>query len=76
VNDQRRQDTNTKHMIYDLRRLIEFASSFYTIYPGDIYYTGTPEGVGPVKPGDVIRARSVPALGELRIVVRAHGSKQ
>ncbi len=76
VNDQRRQDTNTKHMIYDLRRLIEFASSFYTIYPGDIYYTGTPEGVGPVKPGDVIRARSVPALGELRIAVRAHGSKQ
>src|SRR5712691_5087684 len=72
VNGQRRQDTNTKHMVYDVRRLIEFASSFYTLYPGDIYYTGTPEGVGPVKPGDQIHARSVPSLGELRIDVRAH----
>src|SRR5262249_53616513 len=44
-------------LIYDCRRLIEFASSFYTLYPGDLIYTGTPEGVGPVKPGDVIVCR-------------------
>ena len=74
LNGERRQDTNTKHMVYDVRRLIEFASSFYTLYPGDVYYTGTPEGVGPVKPGDQIRARSVPSLGELRIEVRAHAA--
>ena len=73
LNDEVRQDTNTKQMIYDLRRLIEFASSFYTLYPGDIYYTGTPEGVGPVKPGDWIVAQSSPPLGELRVRVRAHG---
>jgi 2,4-diketo-3-deoxy-L-fuconate hydrolase len=74
LNGERRQDTNTKHMVYDVRRLIEFASAFYTLYPGDVYYTGTPEGVGPVKPGDRIRARSAPSLGELRIEVRAHAA--
>jgi 2,4-diketo-3-deoxy-L-fuconate hydrolase len=74
LNDEVRQNTSTKQMIYDLRRLIEFASSFYTLYPGDIYYTGTPEGVGPVKPGDWLVAQSSPQLGELRVQVRAHGA--
>ena len=50
----------------------EFASSFYTLYPGDLLYTGTPEGVGPLKPGDVVICRSDPVLGELKIDVRAH----
>jgi 2,4-diketo-3-deoxy-L-fuconate hydrolase len=72
VNDELRQDSNTSYLIYDIQRLIEFASQFYTLYPGDIYYTGTPEGVGPVKPGDWIHCRSAPSLGELRIQVRAH----
>ncbi len=72
VNDEKRQVSNTSFLIFDIPRLIEFASQFYTLYPGDIYYTGTPEGVGPVKPGDWIRCRSAPALGELRIQVRAH----
>lgn len=72
VNDEPRQEFNTSYLIYDIQRLIEFASQFYTLYPGDIYYTGTPEGVGPVKPGDWICCRSAPPLGELRIQVRAH----
>jgi 2,4-didehydro-3-deoxy-L-rhamnonate hydrolase len=72
VNGQLRQNTSTRDLIYDVRRLIEFASSFYTLYPGDIYYTGTPEGVGPVKPGDRIEAKSAAALGELHVLVRAH----
>jgi len=71
VNGETRQDTNTSYLIYDIRRLIEFASEYYTLYPGDVYYTGTPEGVGPVKPGDQLSGRSVPALGELQIDVRA-----
>jgi 2,4-diketo-3-deoxy-L-fuconate hydrolase len=71
VNDAPRQESNTSYLIYDIARLIEFASSFYTLYPGDVYYTGTPEGVGPVKPGDWISARSAAVLGELRIQVRA-----
>jgi 2,4-didehydro-3-deoxy-L-rhamnonate hydrolase len=72
VNGEMRQDSNTKMLIFDCRRLIEFASSFYTLYPGDLIYTGTPEGVGPVKPGDVIVCRSSPVLGELKVAVRAH----
>jgi len=71
VNGETRQDTNTSYLIYDIRRLIEFASEYYTLYPGDVYYTGTPEGVGPVKPGDRLSGRSVDALGELQIDVRA-----
>ena len=72
VNGERRQDSNTNMLIYDCRRLIEFASSFYTLYPGDLIYTGTPEGVGPIKPGDSLVCRSSPPLGELKIAVRAH----
>lgn len=72
VNGEVRQDTNTSQLIYDIPKLIEFASSFYTLYPGDVYYTGTPEGVAPVKPGDWIRVTSVPELGELKIQCRAH----
>ena len=70
VNGDRRQDTNTKNLIYDIRRLIEFASEYYTLYPGDVYYTGTPEGVGPVKPGDRMIGRSAAVLGELQVGVR------
>jgi 2-keto-4-pentenoate hydratase/2-oxohepta-3-ene-1,7-dioic acid hydratase in catechol pathway len=72
VNDEMRQDSNTSFLIFDIPRLIEFASMFYTLHPGDLYYTGTPEGVGPVKPGDWIKVNSLPQLGELRIQVRAH----
>ena len=65
---QRREaaDSNTSFLIFDIPKLIEFASKFYTLYPGDLYYTGTPEGVGPVKPGDWVRMNSLPQLGELK----------
>jgi 2-keto-4-pentenoate hydratase/2-oxohepta-3-ene-1,7-dioic acid hydratase in catechol pathway len=72
VNGETKQNSNTSQLIYNCRRLIEFASEFYTLYPGDLVYTGTPDGVGPVKPGDVIVCRSAPVLGELKITVRAH----
>ena len=72
VNGEVRQNSNTSQLIYNCRRLIEFASEFYTLYPGDLVYTGTPDGVSPVKSGDVIVCRSSPALGVLTIKVRAH----
>jgi 2-keto-4-pentenoate hydratase/2-oxohepta-3-ene-1,7-dioic acid hydratase in catechol pathway len=72
VNGDVRQQSSTRHLIYGIRRLIEFASSFYTLYPGDIFYTGTPSGVGPVKPGDVITVES-PLIGAMTVPVRAHG---
>ncbi len=72
VNGEVRQNSNTSQLIYNCRRLIEFASAFYTLFPGDLVYTGTPDGVSPVKPGDVIVCRSAPALGTLQVSVRAH----
>jgi 2,4-diketo-3-deoxy-L-fuconate hydrolase len=71
LNNELKQTAETKDLIYDIGRLIEFASSFYTLYPGDVYYTGTPHGVSPVKPGDVLRVKSAP-IGEFEIKVRAH----
>jgi 2-keto-4-pentenoate hydratase/2-oxohepta-3-ene-1,7-dioic acid hydratase in catechol pathway len=71
VNGDVRQQTNTSHLVYGIRRLIEFASSFYTLYPGDVFYTGTPSGVGPVKPGDVITVES-PLIGTMTVPVRLH----
>ena len=72
VNGEVRQDANTRDMVYSVRRLIEFASSFYTLYPGDLLYTGSPEGVGPVQPGDMMRAECAP-IGSMEVAVRAHG---
>lgn len=66
VNGEVRQKTNTNNLIYDCRKLIEFASSHYTLYPGDYYFTGTPQGVAPVKPGDEV-VSSGAGIGELRI---------
>jgi 2-keto-4-pentenoate hydratase/2-oxohepta-3-ene-1,7-dioic acid hydratase in catechol pathway len=71
VNDVLKQTAETRDLIYDIGRLIEFASSFYTLYPGDVYYTGTPQGVSAVKPGDVLRG-SCDQIGAFEIKVRAH----
>lgn len=71
VNGQPRQQSNTRHLVYDVPRLIEYASSFYTLQPGDVIMTGTPQGVGPVLPGDRIRA-GVAQVGEFEIGVASH----
>jgi 2-keto-4-pentenoate hydratase/2-oxohepta-3-ene-1,7-dioic acid hydratase in catechol pathway len=57
-------------MILGVPELIEFASSFYTLYPGDIIITGTPEGVSPIVPGDVVVA-SIEKIGSMEVKVRA-----
>ncbi|SDN61048.1 fumarylacetoacetate hydrolase family protein [Pseudomonas jinjuensis] len=64
VNGEVRQKSNTQYLIFNVQRLIEYASAMYTLQPGDIIMTGTPAGVGPVQPGDVMHAR-VSGLGEL-----------
>jgi len=70
VNGETRQRANTRLLVYDCQRLIEYASSFYTLHPGDIIMTGTPAGVGPVQPGDVITAE-IERIGrlEMRVVL-------
>jgi 2-keto-4-pentenoate hydratase/2-oxohepta-3-ene-1,7-dioic acid hydratase in catechol pathway len=69
VNEEARQKSNTRYLIYDIAQLIEFASSFYTLQPGDLFYTGTPGGVGPVKPGDRI-VSEIQGIGRMVVHVR------
>ena len=70
VNGEIRQESNTAYHIFGVRRLIAYASSFYTLHPGDIIMTGTPEGVGPVVPGDVMRVE-IEGIGAMEVKVRA-----
>ena len=63
VNGEVRQSSNTKYLVYNVERLIEFGSAMYTLHPGDIVMTGTPAGVSPVKPGDLLHAY-VQGVGE------------
>ncbi len=72
VNGEMRQSSNTKYMILGVAELIELASSFYTLYPGDIISTGTPEGVSPIVPGDAIVA-SIEKIGTMEVKVRSYG---
>jgi 2,4-diketo-3-deoxy-L-fuconate hydrolase len=69
VNGEPRQRANTRDLIIDVPGLIAFATSFYTLMPGDVLLTGTPEGVGPIRAGDVIRS-AVSGIGEMATLVR------
>ena len=70
VNGEVRQKSNTRYLILGVPELVEMASSFYTLYPGDVISTGTPEGVSPIHPGDEIVA-TVQKVGTMRVAVRA-----
>jgi 2-keto-4-pentenoate hydratase/2-oxohepta-3-ene-1,7-dioic acid hydratase in catechol pathway len=69
VNGEPRQKANTRDLVIGIADLIVFASSFYTLHPGDVLLTGTPEGVGPIKPGDIIDAR-ISKVGAMQVAVR------
>jgi 2,4-diketo-3-deoxy-L-fuconate hydrolase len=69
VNGEVRQNSNTKYLIFNCRKLIEYASKFYTLYPGDILMTGTPQGVGPIEPGDRLVCK-VDIIGQMEVEVR------
>ena len=64
VNDEVRQKGNTSNMIFGPERLIAYISKYMTLEPGDIVSTGTPEGVGPMQPGDEVEV-SIAGLGAL-----------
>jgi uncharacterized protein (TIGR00369 family) len=68
VNGKRRQEANTSSMIHSVAALVAFASKLITLEPGDLIFTGTPAGVGPVQPGDVLEA-SIDRVGSLRVSV-------
>lgn len=66
VNGEERQRAGVDEMIWDVAEVIEDLSRFFRLYPGDLIYTGTPAGVGPVVAGDVM-AGGVDGLGEIRV---------
>ena len=69
VNDELRQSGNTKDMLFPVPFLIQYLSEIFTLYPGDLIFTGTPEGVGPIQPGDVLRATLNNPKSELEVSV-------
>jgi 2,4-diketo-3-deoxy-L-fuconate hydrolase len=68
VSGEMRQSANTRDLILNLPELIALASSFYTLMPGDVIMTGTPEGVGPVQDGDILDA-AIERIGRMRVLV-------
>jgi 2-keto-4-pentenoate hydratase/2-oxohepta-3-ene-1,7-dioic acid hydratase in catechol pathway len=64
-----RQDSNTRHLIVSVPELIERASRVFTLYPGDVILTGTPDGVGPLKSGTMLRA-TIDGIGSMDVAVR------
>lgn len=70
VNGDMRQMGSTRDMVFSVRQLIAFASTIMTLEPGDLILTGTPAGVSPLKPGDVVEV-AIEGLGVLRNTVEA-----
>jgi 2-keto-4-pentenoate hydratase/2-oxohepta-3-ene-1,7-dioic acid hydratase in catechol pathway len=54
VNGSLRQDSRTRELIFTLPEIVEFVTSVMTLLPGDVIATGTPSGVGPIRPGDSV----------------------
>jgi 2-keto-4-pentenoate hydratase/2-oxohepta-3-ene-1,7-dioic acid hydratase in catechol pathway len=73
VNGEMRQMASTRDMIFRIDQLIAFASSIMTLEPGDVFLTGTPAGIGPLLPGDIVEV-SIEGLGTLRnpVAVEQH----
>jgi 2-keto-4-pentenoate hydratase/2-oxohepta-3-ene-1,7-dioic acid hydratase in catechol pathway len=69
VNGELKQNANTGDMIVGIAELIEMASSVLPLQPGDVIASGTPEGVGPVSPGDEVRIQ-IEQVGAMTLPVR------
>jgi len=79
VNGVTKQDSNTRHMVFNISRIVSELSAGMTLHPGDVIITGTPEGVGMgrtppewLKPGDVMEME-IEGIGVLRNTVRERG---
>lgn len=79
VNGEKRQDSNTRHLVFDIWQQVEHLSTGMTLEPGDCLFTGTPGGVGAamdprqfLQPGDVVRCE-VDGLGHIEGTMVAEG---
>jgi len=68
VNGAVKQDATVADMIWNVAEVIAEASKLWTLAAGDLIYTGTPEGVGPLKPGDLVEGE-VEGVGQIRFKV-------
>ena len=68
VNGETRQSADIAQLIWNIPELLADLSKFYHLEPGDLIYTGTPEGVGPVKPGDRITGH-VDNVGDIALTI-------
>ncbi|TKJ19058.1 MAG: hypothetical protein CEE43_16455 [Promethearchaeota archaeon Loki_b32] len=64
LNGEIKQLSNTKHLLFKIPELLEYISTILTLEPGDIIATGTPSGIGPMQPGDLIEA-TIEKIGTL-----------
>lgn len=64
VNGELRQDGHTSDLIFPVAEVLAYISRFMTLGPGDVVLTGTPDGVGPLEPGDVVEV-TIDAIGTL-----------
>jgi len=65
LNGERRQHSSTRNLVFNVAALVAFISRIMTLLPGDVIATGTPSGIGPMQPGDVVEIR-VEGIGALR----------
>jgi 2-keto-4-pentenoate hydratase/2-oxohepta-3-ene-1,7-dioic acid hydratase in catechol pathway len=70
LNGERRQHSNTRNLVFGVAYLVAFISRIMTLLPGDVIATGTPSGIGPMLPGDLVEVR-VEGVGTLRNPVAA-----
>jgi len=68
VNGRQRQDSDLGNLIWSVPEIIAHLSRLYRLEPGDLIYTGTPDGVGPVAPGDHISG-SIAAVGAISLTI-------
>lgn len=68
VNGEVKQASNISMLLFNISEIIENLSKFYRLQPGDLIFTGTPEGVGPVLPGDRLEGR-IDGVGAISLTI-------
>jgi len=63
-----KQHADLSQLIHKVPKVIAHLSTFYHLHPGDLIYTGTPEGVGPVAPGDVLQG-TIAGVGTIALTI-------
>ena len=70
INGETRQRSDISQLIHKVPEVIAHLSTFYHLKPGDVIYTGTPEGVGPVAPGDALDG-AIEGVGTIALTIGA-----